>query len=207
MSRSEDPSIEAFMDPASDIPTRQQAYSLRSSLRELFLVLLAAVVLAGIFLVFFRASLVRGSSMEPTLHDGDGIFLRTAGYDSPQYGDIVAIRAKDREGKHLVKRIIAQGGDTVQIDFEAGMVFVNGQLLEEPYISEATHLAGDIPFPVTVPPGCYFVLGDNRNHSQDSRSAALGFVPLEDIEGKAVFRFSPLSDFGPIEQYTIYNKE
>ena len=79
------------------------------------------------------------------------------------------------------------------------MVFVNGQLLEEPYINEATTLSGDIPFPVTVPPGCFFVLGDNRNHSQDSRSSALGFVPLDDIEGRAVFRFAPLSRFGPIE--------
>ena len=72
-------------------------------------------------------------------------------------------------------------------------------LLEEPYINEATTLSGDIPFPVTVPPGCFFVLGDNRNHSQDSRSSALGFVPLDDIEGRAVFRFAPLSRFGPIE--------
>jgi signal peptidase I len=195
----EDLEIETLMDNGSDRLTGEQRYSLRRSLRELLLVLLAAALLAGGSMFFFRAALVRGSSMEPTLRDGDCIFVQTAGYHQPQQGDIVAIRAKDRQGKHLIKRIIAREGDTVQIDFEAGMVFVNGQLLEEPYINEATTLSGDIPFPVTVPPGCFFVLGDNRNHSQDSRSSALGFVPLDDIEGRAVFRFAPLSRFGPIE--------
>lgn len=195
----EDLEIETLMDNGSDRLTGEQRYSLHRSLRELLLVLLAAALLAGGSMFFFRAALVRGSSMEPTLRDGDCIFVQTAGYHQPRQGDIVAIRAKDRQGKHLIKRIIAREGDTVQIDFEAGMVFVNGQLLEEPYINEATTLSGDIPFPVTVPPGCFFVLGDNRNHSQDSRSSALGFVPLDDIEGRAVFRFAPLSRFGPIE--------
>ena len=195
----EDLEIETLMDNGSDRLTGEQRYSLRRSLRELLLVQLAAALLAGGSMFFFRAALVRGSSMEPTLRDGDCIFVQTAGYHQPRQGDIVAIRAKDRQGKHLIKRIIAREGDTVQIDFEAGMVFVNGQLLEEPYINEATTLSGDIPFPVTVPPGCFFVLGDNRNHSQDSRSSALGFVPLDDIEGRAVFRFAPLSRFGPIE--------
>lgn len=191
--------IEQLMDNGSDTLTREQSYSLKKSLRDLLLVLLAALLLAGGSMFFVRASLVRGSSMEPTLSDGDCILVRIAGYDDPRPGDIVAVRAKDREGKHLIKRIIAVGGQTVQIDFEAGQVFVNGQLLEEPYIAEATHLAGDIRFPVTVPPDCYFVLGDNRNHSQDSRSSTLGCVPRGDIEGKAVFRFAPLDRFGPIK--------
>lgn len=160
--------------------------------------LLVALLLAGVFMFFVRASLVRGSSMEPTLWDGDCILVQMMGYKEPLPGDIVAIKAKDRAGKHLVKRIIATGGDTVQIDFEAGAVFVNGQRLEEPYVQEATHLSGDIAFPVTVPEGCCFVLGDNRNHSQDSRSSVLGFVPREDIEGKVFFRFAPLERFGAI---------
>ena len=98
----------------------------------------------------------------------------------------------------LVERGLQESRQKAQATIMSGLVFVNGQLQEEPYISEPTHLAGDMTFPVTVPPGCYFVLGDNRNHSQDSRSAALGFVPREDIEGKAVFRFAPFSAFGPI---------
>lgn len=190
--------IEALMDTGSDTLTKEQSYSLKHSLRDLLLVLLAGVLLAGVSRFFVQASLVKGSSMEPTLSDGDCILVRMAGYDQPQAGDIVAIKAKDRQGKHLVKRIIARGGQTVQIDFETGRVFVDGQLLTEPYIAEATHLAGDLPFPVTVPPDCYFVLGDNRNHSQDSRSSTLGCVPRGDIEGKVVFRFAPLGSFGPI---------
>ncbi len=196
--RQEETDIEALMDPASDILTDKQSYSLKNSLWDLFRVLLAAVAVAAFTMVFFRASLVRGSSMEPTLHDGDCIFVQMAGYDDPQRGDIVAIRSREEEGKHLIKRIIAVGGDTVQIDFEAGAVYLNGHRLEEPYTAGPTYLAGDIPFPVTVPRGYYFVLGDNRNHSQDSRSSVLGLVPEEDIEGKAVFRFYPLGSFGPV---------
>lgn len=177
---------------------QEQPYSLKKSLRELLLVVLAGLLLAGASRLFVRASLVRGSSMEPTLFDGDCILVQMAGYQ-PATGDIVAIKAKDRQGKHLVKRIIARGGQTVQIDFETGMVFVDGQLLAEPYIAEETHLMGDVVFPVTVPEDSYFVLGDNRNHSQDSRGSALGCVPRQDIEGRAVFRFAPFDRFGSIE--------
>ena len=194
----EEMDIEGLMDPNSDTLTKEQSYSLESSLWSLFHMLLVALLLAGVFMFFVRASLVRGSSMEPTLWDGDCILVQMMGYKEPLPGDIVAIKAKDRAGKHLVKRIIATGGGTVQIDFEAGAVFVNGQRLEEPYVQEATHLSGDIAFPVTVPEGCCFVLGDNRNHSQDSRSSVLGFVPREDIEGKVFFRFAPLERFGAI---------
>lgn len=185
-------------DPGSDTPASEQTFSAAKSLRDLLLVLLAGLLVAGGSRFFVRASLVRGSSMEPTLADGDCILVQMAGYQ-PAPGDIVAIRAKDRQGKYLVKRIIAQGGQTVQIDFETGMVFVDGQLLTEPYIAEATHLMGDVSFPVTVPADSYFVLGDNRNNSQDSRGSALGCVPRQDIEGKALFRFAPLGSFGPIE--------
>ena len=195
----EDMDIEALMDPGSDALTRDQSYSLKNSLRDLLLVLLAALLLAGGSMFFVRASLVRGSSMEPTLLDGDCILVWMAGGQGPERGDLVAIRARDKEGKHLIKRVIAKGGDTVQIDFEGGLVFVNGQRLEEPYLAETTHLEGDVQFPVTVPPDCFFVLGDNRNHSQDSRSSTLGCVPRGDIEGRAFFRFAPLERFGPIE--------
>ena len=163
--------------------------------------LITAVV--GVVLLFtfaFRLIGVSGPSMQDTLYTGDRLLVLNAAFCDFQPGDVVVINNYNADlSDTLIKRIIAREGDTVQIDFEAGMVFVNGQLLEEPYINEATTLSGDIPFPVTVPPGCFFVLGDNRNHSQDSRSSALGFVPLDDIEGRAVFRFAPLSRFGPIE--------
>lgn len=187
------------IDPGLDTQGPDQTFSAAKSLRDLLLVVLAGLLLAWGSRYFVRASLVRGSSMEPTLSDGDCILVQMAGYQ-PSPGDIVAIKAGgESKEKHLVKRIIAQGGQTVQIDFETGMVFVDGERLTEPYIAEATHLSGDIVFPVTVPPDSYFVLGDNRNNSQDSRGSALGCVPRQDIEGKAFFRFAPMSSFGPIE--------
>lgn len=179
-------------------PDDRQTFSAAKSLRDLLLVVLAGLVLAWGSRFFVRASLVRGSSMEPTLSDGDCLLVQMAGYQ-PVPGDIVAIRAgEDSKEKHLIKRIIAQGGQTVQIDFETGMVFVDGALLTEPYIAEATHLAGDVAFPLTVPLDSYFVLGDNRNNSQDSRGSVLGCVPRQDIEGRALFRFAPFESFGPI---------
>ena len=93
----EDMDIEALMDPGSDTLTREQSYSLRNSLRDLLLVLLAALLLAGGSMFFVRASLVRGSSMEPTLLDGDCILVWMAGGQGPERGDLVAIRARDKE--------------------------------------------------------------------------------------------------------------
>ena len=136
--------------------------------------------------------------MEPTLLDGDCILVWMAGGQGPERGDLVAIRARDKEGKHLIKRVIAKGGDTVQIDFEGGLVFVNGQRLEEPYLTETTHLEGDVQFPVTVPPDCFFVLGDNRNASEDSRNADIGNVRRRDIYGQAWFVRYPWNNFGMI---------
>ncbi len=106
----EEMDIEGLMDPNSDTLTKEQSYSLESSLWSLFHMLLVALLLAGVFMFFVRASLVRGSSMEPTLWDGDCILVQMMGYKEPLPGDIVAIKAKDRAGKHLVKRIIATGG-------------------------------------------------------------------------------------------------
>ena len=105
---------------------------------------------------------------------------------------------KQRLDVLLVERGLLESRQKAQGTIMSGLVFVNGQRLEEPYVQEATHLSGDIAFPVTVPEGCCFVLGDNRNHSQDSRSSVLGFVPREDIEGKVFFRFAPLERFGAI---------
>ena len=191
----EDVEIEGLMDNGSDDLTPEQAYSLRQSLWELFRVLLAAVVLAGVFLVFFRASLVRGSSMEPTLHNGDCILVRTWGYDAPEPGDIVAIKAKDREGKHLVKRVIAGPGDWVDID-EHGNVFVNEVELYEPYLVEKALGDCDITLPYQVPESKIFVMGDHRSVSLDSRNTALGCVGDEQVVGKLLFRVWPFEGFG-----------
>lgn len=156
---------------------------------------LAVVMIVLIFGV--RITEVFGKSMEPTLHWGDRVAVQILGY-KPKRGDIVVTDSLTKYGETLVKRIIATGGDTVDIDFESGMITVNGQRVEEPYISEPTHLQYDVEFPVTVPADCVFVMGDNRNASLDSRSTDVGFIEEKAIFGKVLLRLAPFGSFGKV---------
>jgi signal peptidase I len=150
----------------------------------------AVVVLAVIFSFVFRIMQVSGESMWPTLWSGDKLLCWGAGY-TPQRGDIVILDSNTSYGKPLVKRIIALGGDTVYIDFEAGTVSVNGEELNEDYLEVPTLLSYDVEFPVTVPEGTVFVMGDNRNNSLDSRSSSVGYIDERDVLGKVLFCFMP----------------
>ena len=94
--------------------------------------------------------------------------------------------------------MIAVGGDRVDLNAETGEVFVNGQLLDEPYIAEATRQKGDMEFPLTVPEGYLFVMGDNRMHSTDSRYQDIGFIDERDILGQVLYRTYPFSAIGSI---------
>ena len=152
-----------------------------------------AVVLAFTFLL--RTVGVDGSSMEPTLHHGDRVVITHLMY-RPEPGDIVVITQPNSADVPIVKRIIADEGQSVMIDFSAGTVEVDGVVLSEPYIKEPTHLKRDVEFPVTVPPGCVFVMGDNRNRSLDSRDSGVGMIDKRYILGKAVFRFFPFDQIG-----------
>ena len=155
-----------------------------------------AVIL--IFTFLLRQANVDGGSMLPTLEDGERVIVHHLFYE-PEKGDIVVVDSEGL-GKLIVKRIIASGGDTVDIDFESGEVRVNGEVLQEDYINALTQLdEGGHQYPVTVPEGCYFVLGDNRMNSRDSRDAAVGFIPEDDIMGKVVFRLWPFSKIGAVE--------
>ena len=165
---------------------------------EWFDALILAFTLALILLLFvFRTSRVSGVSMEPTLYDGEQLVARSFLYE-PARGDVVVVDGYTNYGEPLVKRVIALGGDTVDINFETGDVFVNGELLSEPYISAPTIRAADVQFPVTVPQGTLFVLGDNRPRSKDSRYSDIGFIDRRDILGEVVLRMFPLSRFGPV---------
>ena len=104
---------------------------------------------------------------------------------------MIAQRGDFNDGAPIVKRVIATEGQTVDIDFNAGTVYVDGAALEEPYAREATWLAEGVEFPLTVPAGCLFLMGDNRNDSEDSRSADLGPVDSRCVIGKAVFLALP----------------
>ena len=161
---------------------------------------LVGVVLAVVLLFTFavRVVLVSGPSMRETLQDQDCLLVLNAplcgGFET---GDIVIIQRDDfRDGEPIVKRIVATEGQTVDIDFDAGTVYVDGQLLEETYIREPTHLEEGLEFPVTVPVGCVFVLGDNRGHSIDSRFQSVGMVDQRNILGKVVFNIYPFSNLG-----------
>ena len=150
-----------------------------------------AVVLVFTFAV--RGFWVDGQSMRETLQNGDLLLILNdhlcGGY---QPGDIVVLRkASFRDGKPLVKRVIATEGQTVDIDFEAGIVYVDGEALEEDYIREPTWTPEGLEFPVTVPEEHIFVLGDNRNNSSDSRHNDLGPIDIRMVTGKAVFLMVP----------------
>lgn len=153
-------------------------------------VVLALVLL---FALVGRVTRVDGASMRETLQDGDLLAVLNAPLCGPcGPGDIVILR-KDgfRGGAPIVKRVVATEGQTVDIDFGAGVVYVDGAPLEEPYVREPTWLEEGTAFPLTVPKGCLFVLGDNRNESEDSRSADLGAVDSRCVLGRAVFLIFP----------------
>lgn len=150
-----------------------------------------AVVLVFTFVV--RIVGVSGQSMRETLQNGDKLLV-VNGYLCGDYrrGDIVIFQKSGFEnGELIVKRVIATEGQTVDIDFAAGQVFVDGEALEEPYIREPTWLDEGLEFPVTVPEGCVFVMGDNRNDSKDSRYEGLGPLDIRHIVGRAVLLVLP----------------
>lgn len=162
------------------------------------LTLVFAVMLL-IFTFIARPATVDGTSMLPTLEDQERLVISNLFYE-PKAGDIVVLcgEADKEEGRTLIKRIIATEGQTVDIDFEAGEVYVDGEKLSEPYILEPTYLDEGIEFPLTVPEGEIFVMGDNRNGSRDSRSTTIGTVKEEYIVGRTLFRFFPFDRFGKI---------
>ena len=159
-----------------------------------------AVVLLFTFVV--RMIGVEGHSMLSTLQDGDRLMvLSSLLYNDYQYGDIVIIRKQSFGENPIVKRVIATGGQTVNIDFAAGAVYVDGLLLDEPYIRELTFRAEGTEFPLTVPEGSIFVMGDNRNESSDSRNSRLGTVDTRYVIGRAVFLAFPGRDSETEERY------
>lgn len=161
-------------------------YDLMDSVKSAMLVVLI------IFTFIFRPVGVEGGSMLPTFSDGDWVAV-TAMADSYSRGDIVVITQPWKRHVPIIKRIIAVGGDTVDIDFDTGEVTVNGETLNESYINTATHLSYDVAFPLIVPQGKLFVMGDNRNDSLDSRSSQIGFIDERYVIGKAIIKLVPFS--------------
>ena len=150
-------------------------------------------VVTIVFVFFFRLVAVSGSSMYPTFVNADWLVLESNFlYRDVSRGDVVVLNVDvpTLDGP-IVKRVIATGGQTVDIDFATGAVYVDGKLQIEAYISEPTLLSGGLEFPVTVPEGCVFVMGDNRNNSHDSRFTDIGCVSTDRILGKVLFILFP----------------
>ena len=165
-----------------------------------FVCLVAGVVL--LFSLCFRIVVVSGPSMKDTLVDGDWLLLAgSVLYGEPKHGDII-VASKDSfdDGKPIIKRVIAVEGQTVDIDFEQGIVYVDGVALDEPYTRTSTTIDEGMDFPLTVSEGCVFVLGDNRDNSKDSRSREIGLIDKREILGKALFLFVPGNEKGRIQR-------
>lgn len=171
----------------------------KSRSRELYEWVQALVcsVLAVVLVFTFGVRLigVDGHSMVPTLQDGDRLLVLN-GFLCGGYrpGDIVVLRKESFLPTPIVKRVVAVEGQVVDVDFGSGTVFVDGKPLQEDYTNERTFTPEGTEFPLTVPEGSVFVMGDNRNHSTDSRSDRLGTIDTRYIIGRAVFLALPGPD-------------
>ncbi|MBR2783370.1 MAG: signal peptidase I [Firmicutes bacterium] len=162
------------------------------------LILLAAVLAFAFKMLLFDTRSIPSSSMVPTIDPGDRVIMSRLSYrgdNSPERGDIVVFRAPEElnEKDDLIKRVVALPGEEVQVS--GGAVYINGQALNEPYLAETPAYEFG---PYTVPEGCYFVLGDNRNWSNDAHLWPEHHITEDSIKGKAIWRYWPLSRFGAI---------
>ena len=157
----------------------------------------SVLVVVAIFTFVIRMMGVDGHSMLNTLQHGDRLLVvNSMLYHDYKYGDIVILRKNGVfDDDPIVKRVIAVEGQTVDIDFAEGIVYVDGEALEEDYIREPTYTAEGTEFPLTVPEGSIFVMGDNRNGSSDSRDYRLGTVYTRSVIGKAAFLIFPGPDY------------
>ena len=159
-----------------------------------FLTYIVGAVLLFAFITGFVGRIIEvdGKSMNPTLNDLERMVVSNLFFE-PKQGDIVIFTKESFSPEPLVKRVIATEGQTIDIDLESGEISVDGVVLQEDYIAEITSLLYDVQFPVTVPEGCIFVMGDNRNHSTDSRASAIGMVDKRCVIGKVYAVIFPLN--------------
>lgn len=196
-----------------DIREENLKKDLKKSIFEwLDMIVVAVIVVVFIAIVGCRVATIVGNSMQNTFFNGEKILISKLFYE-PTPGDVVVISRnsnndidKDNYQEPIIKRIIATGGMYVDIDFKTGNVYTgyiqsDMKLLDEPYIKTLTVKRGDVEFPLYVPEGKIFVLGDNRGDSLDSRYSEIGLIDEKDILGKAIFRIFPFTKIGGIENY------
>lgn len=189
--------------------TPEQAKQMRSKWIKIYdligSVVTAIVLIFLIFTFVCRPTYVDGTSMIPTLNDRD--WLVTVAQKEYKYGDIVIVTQPNIFNEPLIKRIIATEGQVIDINFENGEVKVDGKILNEPYIAELTKKSEGNAFPLVVPKGCIFVMGDNRMNSTDSRSPYVGFIDVRYILGKAKFRVLPFGSFNIYDNFVTAGEE
>lgn len=176
-------------------PTAEKV-STRSEIYEWLQCIIFALIICVILFVFFiRMIDVNGWSMYPTLEDKDKMLVTDIFY-TPKQGDIIVFQKDEYADYALVKRVIATEGQTIEIDFDRHIVYVDGVALDEPYIAEPTANKIDFTGIQIVPEGCVFVMGDNRNDSTDSRDERIGMVDTRNIIGKVVCVVFPFNHIG-----------
>ncbi len=184
---------------AEEEPVPQEILNRRETYDWIQCLISALIICVLIFVFCLRVIDVNGSSMLPTLQNRNKMLVSGLFY-KPKYGDVVVFKSDTYDpNKALVKRVIAVGGDEINIDFDKGVVYVNGEPVEEPYINELTATKIDFIGPKEVPENCVFVMGDNRNASTDSRDSRIGMVDSRLIIGKAFYVIFPLNELRMIE--------
>ena len=184
-----------------DGKTKKKKSAKREALEWVQAILIAvviALVVRGFFMTVVR---VDGQSMMDTLHHNERLIVWKFGYE-PKRDDIVIFHPRCNPKSYYVKRVIALEGQTVYVDYDENAVYVDGEKLDEPYIRQADAdplEVKSLETEWTVPEGCVFVMGDNRNNSSDSRNSDVGFVTKESIMGKVLIRFWPLNKIGTVD--------
>lgn len=193
---SRDITAEQTGEKERSVQAAEKKLSLSQTLVEIASVLATSIItIMVIFTFVFRIVGVSGPSMRETLHNGDWLFV-SAFSAKVDRGDIVIITQPNSFNEPIVKRVIAVGGDTIDIDFQKAAVYVNGKEINEPYLgTPTTNDEYGQAYPLTLKEGEVFVMGDNREHSTDSRSAMIGVIDERYILGQVRVRFSPIKDF------------
>lgn len=185
------PTEQAPLLPPPEVPEQPRS-RLSSWIRDILETILPALLIVLVVNVFLaQATRVEGQSMEPSLHNNERLIIEKISYrfHPPRRGDIVVIKMANRHSDPLIKRVVGLPGETIEI--RDGHVYINGQILNEPYLEQLTY--GNTG-PHVIAPGYVFVLGDNRGASNDSRS--FGEVQISSIVGRAWFRYWPLDEIG-----------
>ena len=191
----------------ADKPKTEKSNICRDIFDWLDIIISAMLAVVVIFTFAFRVATIEGDSMKNTFYEGQKVII-TNWFYQPKFGDVVVVSrnaennaSASAEGP-IIKRIIATEGQQVNIDFEKGIVYVDGVALDEPYTRTPTNLKSDVVFPVYVPEGHIFCLGDNRNESLDSRSSRIGnggMIDTRYVLGKVVMRIWPVDTFGKVD--------